>query len=102
VTILQELAKKGPPDWVDRSAADGLIRDPAGRFGDASKHELSTIERVAPAARCGPRPSFTVASPGSVDRGGEAEALLRPLAVNGAETIGPSRALELATNSTRA
>jgi len=98
VTILQELATKGTPEWVDRSWLQiGLIRETAGRFADALE-AFSTLERVAPARALKTEAQLHRGlALARLDRGGEAEALLGPLAASGGETIGPRAALELAT-----
>ena len=48
LAMLEELAKKGVPDWVDRSWLQiGLIRESAGRKSEAVD-AFQTLERLAP------------------------------------------------------
>jgi TolA-binding protein len=98
IAILQELAKKGAPDWVDRSWLQiGLIRETGGRFAEAVD-AFSTLERVATGSPLRAEAQFHRGlALARLDRVAETEELLGPLAANGGETIGPRAALELAT-----
>ena len=54
LSLLDELVKKGSPEWVDRCWLQiGLIRESAGRLAEAVE-AFSTLERVAPASRLRP------------------------------------------------
>ncbi len=90
--LLTELARKGSPEWVDRCWLQiGLIRESAGQLAEAVE-AFGTLERVAPASALKPEAqlhrAFALAGLG---RAAEATALLRPLAANAAESIGPAR-----------
>jgi cellulose synthase operon protein C len=96
--LLDEIVKKGSPEWVDRCWLQiGLIRESAGRLAEAVE-AFSTLERVAPKsqliAEAQLHRGLALAGLG---RAGEAAAFLGPLAASGAESIGPRAALELAT-----
>jgi cellulose synthase operon protein C len=98
LSLLDELVKKGLPEWVDRCWLQiGLIRESAGRPAEAID-AFSTLERVAPGSLLKPEArlhrGLAIAGLG---RTGEAVELLRPLAATGSESIGPRAALELAT-----
>jgi TolA-binding protein len=96
--LLDELAKKGSPEWVDRCWLQiGLIRESAGRLAE-SVEAMSALERVAPKSPLIPEARLhrAVALAG-LGRAGEALELLRPLAAIGPESVSPRAALELAT-----
>ncbi len=96
--LLDELVKKGSPEWVDRCWLQiGLMRETAGRLAEAVE-AMSTLERVAPKSPLIPEARIhrAVALAG-LGKAGEALELLRGLAENGPESIGPRAALELAT-----
>ncbi len=95
---LDELLKKRSPEWVDRCWLQiGLIRESTGRLAEAIE-AFNAVERVVPTSPLLPEAQLHhgVALAG-LGRAGEAINLLRPLAANGAESIGPRAALELAT-----
>jgi cellulose synthase operon protein C len=96
--LLDEIVKKGSPEWVDRCWLQiGLIRESAGRLAE-SVEAFSALERVAPKSQLKPEAQLHrgLALAG-LGRAGEAVELLRPLATSGPESIGPRAALELAT-----
>ena len=96
--LLDELVKKGSPEWVDRCWLQiGLMRESEGRLAETVE-AMNTLERVAPKSPLIPEARIhrAVALAG-LGKAGEALELLRPLAQNGPESIGPRAALELAT-----
>ncbi len=96
--LLNEIVKKGSPEWVDRCWLQiGLIKESAGRLPEAVE-AFSTLERVAPKSglRAEGQLHRGMALAG-LGRAGEAVELLRPLAANGPESLAPRAALELAT-----
>ncbi|MFI5455916.1 MAG: tetratricopeptide repeat protein [Isosphaerales bacterium] len=98
LAILQDLAGKGGPDWVDRAWLQiGLIRKSAGQFALAVD-ALGALELAAPRSALRPEAQLQRAlALVRLDRIGEAETLLRALAGNTSEPLGPRAALELAT-----
>jgi len=98
IAILQELARKGGPDWVDRAWLQiGLIRKSAGQFAEAVE-ALGALERAAPRSALKSEAQLHRAlALVRLDRAGEAETLLRVLAGNVSDPVGPRAALELAT-----
>ena len=98
LAMLEELAKKGVPDWVDRCWLQiGLIQESAGRLPEAVE-AYQSLERVAPGSALVPEAQLHRAiALVRLGRKAEAEGLLRALATNGSEAIGPRAALELAT-----
>ncbi len=98
VQVLQELAKKNHPEWVDRAWLQiGLIRKAAGK-DEAAIEAFTALEGAAPRSglRAQARLERGVAL-GRLDRTSEAEPLLRALANDASEPLGPRAALELAT-----
>ena len=62
-TLMQELTRQANPEWIDRAWLQiGLIRKSAGQFTEAVE-AFTTLERVAPGARCGRKPGFSVRWP---------------------------------------
>jgi cellulose synthase operon protein C len=98
LSLLDELVKKGSPEWVDRCWLQiGLIRESAGRPAEAAE-AFSTLERTAPKSQLIPEAQLHRGLALAVlGRAGEAVELFRPLAANGPESVGPRAALELAT-----
>ncbi len=98
ITVLQELARQGGPDWVDRAWLQiGMIRKSAGQFAEAVE-ALSALERAVPRSALKSEAQFhrALALIG-LGRAAEAEGLLQGLAGNATEPTGPQAALELAT-----
>jgi len=98
LTVLQDLTRNGGPDWVDRAWLQiGFYRKSAGQFAEAID-AWSTLERAVPASalRSEARLQRALALV-RLDRAGEAETLLRALAGNVSDPLGPRAALELAT-----
>jgi TolA-binding protein len=98
LAMLEALAKKGVPDWVDRCWLQiGLIQESAGRLPEAIA-AYQSLERVAPGSALAPEAQLHRAvALVRLGRKAEAEGLLRVLATNGTESTGPPAALELAT-----
>jgi cellulose synthase operon protein C len=98
VQVLEELAKKNHPEWVDRAWLQiGLIRKSDGKYVEAID-ALTNLERAAP--RSGLRPQARLErglALARLERAGEAELLLRALANDTSEPLGARAALELAT-----
>jgi len=98
VAVLQDLARNGGPDWVDRAWLQiGLTRKSAGQFAEAVV-ALIALERAAPRSALKSEAQIQRAlALVRLDRSGEAETLLQALAGNASEPLGPRAALELAT-----
>ena len=97
--LLDELVKKGSPEWVDRCWLQiGLIRESAGRLAEAIE-AISTLERVAPkSALDSGGPASPRGGPCRAGQGGRsASSCCGRWLTNGPESIGPRAALELAT-----
>ena len=74
-----------------------MIHEAAGRLADAAG-AFRTVETVTPASALKPEAQLHRAlALAGLKRAGEATDLLRPLAANGPDSIGPRAALELAT-----
>ena len=97
VGLLNELAKKGSAEWVDRCWLQiGLIQESAGHLAESAE-AFSELERVAPKSQLLPEAQLHHGLVLSGRWASEAEDLLKPLVANGPESIGPRVALELAT-----
>jgi TolA-binding protein len=98
LTMFQDLARNGGPDWVDRAWLQiGLIRKSAGQFREAVD-ALASLEQAAPRSKLRSEAQLQRAlALVRLGRKEEAETLLRALAGNSSEPRGPRAALELAT-----
>jgi TolA-binding protein len=98
LSVLQELARKAAPDWVDRSWFQiGLIRKSAGQFAEAVE-AFNTLETAAPGSALRAEAQLQRALVLiHLGRSGEAQSILRTLADKAPEPMGPRAALELAT-----
>ena len=98
LALLQELAKQVNPEWVDRAWLQiGLIRKSAGQFTEAVE-AFTKLEQAAPRSPLRPEAQLQRAlALVRLERGGEAEPLLRSLATDASATQGARAALELAT-----
>ncbi len=98
IKVLAELAGQGSSDWNDRALLQlGKTQLTGGRYA-AAVESLETLDRVAPRSGLKAEGHLVRAEAlARLDRTAEAEKLLKPLVIKGAETLAPRAALALAT-----